>query len=346
MVSLSSKRGSVLVFAVGTIIILSILTFYIGMLGRSRLDFVGRMEKRENARAIAESGAYGVIDQIKTLQQSDPGYIFFKMTGDLNSEKLLGYEYKTDDIKIQLSYNCKIDISGGSVYCKIGDEQGKLNINTADFDAVKRLITITTGAKEEDAGSLAGAMIDWRDNDNEMYGDATASSENIGYSLANVPYGPKNSLYQSVEELLFVKGMTFPVFKGLEPFITVYGDGRVNINTSSAYVLEAMGLSRQTAENIDLFRRGGRSGKTGFFRVFKSQPEIIFDLEKVFTLPDGDRNTLLTLLGENKLSTDSFIFRITSIGSFHGDFYEIQCIYDRTGSIQYWAGDAKKIAVL
>jgi len=62
--------------------------------------------------------------------------------------------------------------------------------------------------------------------------------------------------YAAKEELLDVEGITSEVYKGLESFITVHGDGSININTAGLEVLYALGVDEALITTLIDFRAG------------------------------------------------------------------------------------------
>ena len=43
--------------------------------------------------------------------------------------------------------------------------------------------------------------------------------------------------------MYLIRGITAEIFKKLKPYITIYGDGQININTAGKEVLTALGLN-------------------------------------------------------------------------------------------------------
>lgn len=111
------------------------------------------------------------------------------------------------------------------------DEQRKLNLNTASTDSLKILIE-QIGPAGADAEAMASAIVDWRD-------------EPAGENCAEASPACHNALFESVDELFAVPGMTSELFTALRPQVTVYGDGKINVNTASTEVLIALGLDAQ-----------------------------------------------------------------------------------------------------
>jgi DNA uptake protein ComE-like DNA-binding protein len=79
----------------------------------------------------------------------------------------------------------------------LDDEASKLNLNTATKDMLMKLPNMT-----ED---IADAIIDWRDADSNPGANGAESSY---YNTLNPPYNCKNAPFETLEELLYVKGMT------------------------------------------------------------------------------------------------------------------------------------------
>ena len=83
------------------------------------------------------------------------------------------------------------------------DESAKLNINVAPRGMLLRLPGMSA--------SLVDALIDWRDGDDTP---EPQGAEDEYYQLRKPPYNAKNAPFDSVEELLMVKGFTSGVLFG------------------------------------------------------------------------------------------------------------------------------------
>ncbi len=179
----------------------------------------------------------------------------------------------------------KGNLGNGSFEYIITDEDGKLNINTASVEELK-YIFLDSGVDITEVDTIVDSIIDWRDkNDLHMLNGA----EEDYYQSLPVPYSSKDGPFDSVEELLLVKGMTpeifygsedeegEKVFEGVTKYLTVKGSNRININTASRLVLEAV-LGIEMANNIIQQREAGpisrsiRNGKVSseFFTVIST----------------------------------------------------------------------------
>jgi general secretion pathway protein K len=140
----------------------------------------------------------------------------------------------------------------------IEDEAGKFPINalvkkdnngysTVDRDRSEQLKQLFE-ALELDP-ELIDPIIDWLDSDStpsSLYG--LSGAEDAYYQGLPSPYHCKNGPLDSLDELLLVKGMTKEILygtaekKGLIHYLTIYSDGKININTASAEVLQSLSV--------------------------------------------------------------------------------------------------------
>jgi general secretion pathway protein K len=147
---------------------------------------------------------------------------------------------------------------GVSVLFTVSDETGRLNLNKLVaqnddpdarwFPAFERLLEELEVDK-----SVAEAVVDYIDTNR---------------------YGPyentaRNAPLASVDELRSVAGVTSAVYNTLAPYVTIYGDGRVNINAAAEPVIMALGgaidaeIDAEMAERVVDFREqvGGFTGQ-------------------------------------------------------------------------------------
>ena len=87
----------------------------------------------------------------------------------------------------------------------VDDEGGKVNINTASATTLLMLPGMTP--------DVADAIVDWRDADDtpQPYG-----AESAHYGSLQPPYRAKNEPFETVEELLLVKGVTPELMYGMD----------------------------------------------------------------------------------------------------------------------------------
>ncbi len=94
----------------------------------------------------------------------------------------------------------------------VTDEASKININTAPVSQLVALITPFIDEEDEwTAEQIADAILDWRDGDTQP---RPFGAEAEYYSLLDPPYAVKNGPFDTVEELLLVRGMTADLLYG------------------------------------------------------------------------------------------------------------------------------------
>jgi hypothetical protein len=217
------------------------------------------------------------------------------------------------------------------------DEERKININNAELKVLNRLFQIVLNLDETTAQELAASIIDWRDKDSDLT-IPLGSAESPYYRSLSYPYDAKNAEFQVLDEVLLVRGMTQILFMKLKDYITIYGDGKININTAPREVLLALGLSEDIVYKILSFRCGpdGIEG-TQDDNIFDETSNIVPTLERAFQLNDAETN-LLTTISEHYLTTASNHFMIRSIANLNNrkNTSETTCIVDHNGNILYW----------
>jgi general secretion pathway protein K len=133
---------------------------------------------------------------------------------------------------------------------RLVDEGGKINLNRVDEDTLRRIFT-NLGIEEPRRGILVDSILDWRDEDNLH---RVNGAEDDYYLSLSPPYTAKNGLFDSVEEILWVRGVTTELFYGqeeedgsavrrvaLKDIFTVDSPiDRVNLRTASADVIHAL----------------------------------------------------------------------------------------------------------
>ncbi|WP_303637865.1 MULTISPECIES: general secretion pathway protein GspK [Stenotrophomonas] len=126
---------------------------------------------------------------------------------------------------------------------RVVDENGKINLNLADATLLAAFLQ-ALGEPPEQARQLAGAIIDWRDEDSLL--QPAGGAEAPDYAAAGLPYGPRNKRFETLGELQRVLGMRGPLYAAMLPHLTLYSrQARPDPRVASAPVLTAMGLDAE-----------------------------------------------------------------------------------------------------
>lgn len=237
----TTKKGFVLIVVLGMVIMLTVLLLGFSHRARTNLSTVDDFLKSQQAINCARAGLNVAIAVVRD-------------NTDIQSDE------KLQDL---LSGENPFSVGDGSCSVTITEETGKLNVNMlidkngkpdrTRIDQLLRLIDLLKKQHPEqlDIGyGLVPSIIDWTDSDEEITYLPFIKHENSGaesgfYNQLEKPYKCKDAPLDTTEELLLVKGITPQIFELLRDHVTVYGDGKININDASKPVIESL------SENID-----------------------------------------------------------------------------------------------
>lgn len=284
------KRGTILITTLWILIILSILAIGIGF----RVSIEARLARFNMDRL---QGSYlakaGIVKALRLLSMDHNAYDSIWECGitlPYGSKPSEVFSDKFEEGSYRIGYRDANRSMPGLM-----DEERRINVNTADISVLTNIF----GSDE-----IASSIINWRSPKGAPTLPKGAPDNH--YESLPAPYKCKHAPFSCIEELLLVKDVTPAALEKALPLVTVYGDGKVNINTADAGVMTSLGLSSEAALAIDRVRRGpdGISG-TRDDRVFSS----ISEAQSVLT----ERNDITTL--GNLFTTVSNYFRIDSNGS-------------------------------
>ncbi len=189
-----------------------------------------------------------------------------------------------DNTRNIFSGSTKIPVEYGHCTISVAEESGKININALcgpdgrliqiRVEQLLRLIdniNIQSGGDSSISYGIAPAIIDWVDSDDDVtmlpfISGQNSGAENNYYQKLDEPYHCKNAPFEVLGELLLVKGMTKDIYygrkgdenkgiksvPGISQYLTVYGDGKININEASAMVIQSLSenMNLPLAQNI------------------------------------------------------------------------------------------------
>lgn len=171
------------------------------------------------------------------------------------------------------------------------DERGKLDINAT---AELTLVNLFSGHGLElgDAELLAAAVMDWRDAD-EM--ERVNGAEEEAYFAAGLEVGPANRPFMMTEELLQVLGMSYELYRKLEPGITVFSRaGEPDPAFAPVEALMALpDITREEAQNFVQERNALQPGESlgaelpNGVVVMEQGRGVTYSIQARATMPNG-----------------------------------------------------------
>ena len=138
-------------------------------------------------------------------------------------------------------------LTEGQLSACLMDLQGRLNLNDLDaaesqgFSSAQRrfirllqVLELDEPLDQSAAITIANAVFDWLDGDsNPRY----PGGGEVSVYLQDTAAGrPANQSFADVSELLLVRGMTPAIVAALTPWLSVWGNGSVNLNTIDAHL--------------------------------------------------------------------------------------------------------------
>ncbi len=318
-----NRKASVLVLVL--IVLASMLILSVGLAFRTQIEL--KLAQSNARRTQAYYLALGGIDRLKALishNELTPSVVMnicrFNSTAAQEGlfNELEGFEPPNGAI---LTYN-------------IRDERSLLNIDNSDPASWSNLGFIG----EE---SLAG-IIDWTDEDDNT---GPGGAETDYYERLEPAYISKNKPFANLKELLLIKGISRSLYTGedlnrnfllddnerdsqfrlpndnqddrldlgLVDIFTVYGDGKININTIEGHILLALqGLDEEVAGLI-LASLAGSDGQFG-----TDDDQVIEDAEGISNI-EGLTELQVELLTQY-CCFDSVYFRVFSSAGTNENF--------------------------
>jgi type II secretory pathway component PulK len=208
-----NERGIALIAVLGFLTVMSLLVLSVTGAARTSLNASARHLARLQAQAVVDSGIELAVNQLIDGQQLAPPV-------------LAGPQ--------------ELELGGYKVVVTARPESAKIDLNFADVALLIGMFR-AAGAGDDESSALASAVLDWRDGDDLLHVNGAEEKE---YAAAGLKYGPANKLFESVDELRFVLGVTPALFACLQGEVTVLAQrASVDIDHASALVRQAAGVS-------------------------------------------------------------------------------------------------------
>ena len=221
------------------------------------------------------------------------------------------------------------DFGGGSYAVRMLDESGKISLNRADPQLLRRVVrrlllggNATEGAsvgETREIDTVVDSILDWRDPDDLRH---DAGVEGDYYESLPRPYPIKDGAFDSVDELLLVKGVTPDLFYGtsggvgLTSLFSVFNrSGWINVLRAPAPVLRVLfDLDEEGAEELIAEREESPSGFVGRMRemMFAVDPALAQRLR-------GGRSSMVTVESHGRFG-ERGIARVAAIVDLSDSF--------------------------
>ncbi|MEE9258830.1 MAG: hypothetical protein V3U37_04755 [Nitrospinaceae bacterium] len=189
-----------------------------------------------------------------------------------------------------------IPFGNGTITYTITDENGKIPINTVSREILIKVLTLSGLEVGTERDVIADSILDWIDSDDKH---RLNGAEDEYYRTLFPPYQAKNSKFETLDELLRVRGVTEEIlygakegdeeiYQGLDKFLTVYNVSGINPNTASEEILPAFYSETQVKDILE-----ARAEK-GYYSDFTSSHFRIKSTGKIEGSPT--RHTIVAIV--------------------------------------------------
>jgi general secretion pathway protein K len=312
-----NRNASALLLTLWLTMALALLVSVFAYSVNQEIEWTSWHRKKDEAGVLAKS-ALQFLPKLIDDQRKEAAYSGKPPANPFDPEKFAGYWQSQD-----------FALGRGTFHLTVRDVEQKINVNTAPPELWENFLRFTK-LSDNDTRAWIDSLTDWTDSN-----DASRlnGAEDEFYSRLSPPYRAKNAPITTLGELLWVRKGPEVLSAQLDPdvtgradrvldYLTVEGDGKINVNTAPLVVLASLGhIDIGTAEKW-VKERNGPDGIAG-------TPDDAPIDSQIFGA--GDTNGLVTT------QSDYFIVegigdvggvRASRRGLFHNDGGQLKKIKD------------------
>ncbi len=267
-----SQRGAALLIVLWLVVILSVIAMHLSQMMHYEARAAGYYRDELQARALAEAGLARFMAELKLDTNRFDAYseAWFRETVTAPEEGTFADSggFFLEPLEVE-----QLDASGavaGTYTLRVADETAKFSIagSLSAGEKGRVLVDIIGAVGAENPQEISDSILDWVDAD-DLHRLNGAEGEDYYLTLPS-PYECKNARFDTVDELLLVRGVTPELMRGsgglpgLRDLLTVHTRGEMNVNTVSRELLEVLlgaGFEHLAGAVID--RRAGLDGIDG-----------------------------------------------------------------------------------
>jgi general secretion pathway protein K len=235
------RRGVALMIVLWLIVVVGVVATAIAAASRSDTTVALNQRARATARYAAESGILVATDRIQhwietNASQAEAARIF-------------------QDIDRHFVTLREVALGDGRFGIAVVDLNARIDVNRSSGDILRAFFAQFAGNARADA--IVAGLEDWKDADDQARPGGAEWSE---YAAAGSPYVPRNAPLDRLDDLAHVLNVGDSLAALVAPYVTVNGDGLVNVNSAAAPVLAALpGMSEARARDIVARRSAGET---------------------------------------------------------------------------------------
>ena len=255
---------------------------------------------------------------------AETGDPIFQFPGDFK------VEFKGEDTKInlnQLAYGTK-----GAIIKML---EALIEPEFYDFIFLEN----TSRNEYVDREELIQNIVDWVDMGDDKYTDGakylTGGDEQSIYDEFEPDYKVKNAKFDTVQELMMVYGVDDLVYKILEPHITIYSTGKINVNKANHDMIEGLIRAYAVDKALTVFYNEDAMREL-LGKVLAKRAQYGFSKIDDFVQACADEGVNLDKSISEIADTTGSVYRIKAVGIKEGIESWVEMIVDREGNIYYY----------
>lgn len=330
----AARFGSVLILVLWALFFLSSLALAVSVHVSAGMDAARRMDLLARARLLAVAGVERAIMEA-AVQRTNTWDGVNREAWNRNAAVFKDVQLGPGSFSV---YFVRQDEDGQSVTNGgVLGEAARVNLNRADQKLLAPLFESVAGLGGQAADNLAAAVIRWR----EGGGDGLTGRGGGGYYVEQDKTEARAARnFRSVYELLLLPGMDQATLAKVLPYVTVCGDGKINLNGAGRVVLRSLGMAvGGNAEVADSLASKLVAFQGENFFAKPSSVDIIQQLKDYVTLKPAEES-LLSLGMMTHLTLRSRCFSGTAEGRVSGDVQgvaRVDFVFDRDREVKlYW----------
>lgn len=253
-----NRNASALLLALWLTMALSLLVSVFAYAVNQEIEWTSWHRKKDEAGVLARS-ALQFLPKLLEDQRREIAYGGKPPENPLDPDKFTGFWQSKDFV-----------LGRGTFRLTVRDVEQKINVNTAPKELWENFLHFTK-LSGDDTRAWIDSLADWTDSNDAA---RLNGAEDEYYGRLSPPYRAKNAPVTTLGELLWVRKGPEVLSARLDPefaghsdrvidYLTVEGDGKINVNTAPLIVLASLGnVDPATAEKW-LKDRNGVDGLSG-----------------------------------------------------------------------------------
>ncbi len=215
------RRGVALMLVLWLIIVLGVVATAIAAASHADATLIWNLRARATGRYAAESGIAVAMRQLEAL-------LLGAASTDERARAFQDVDRHFDDLR-------DVPVGSGRFGIAVVDLNARMDLNHSDAAMLRAFFAqFTDGARAERA---AAALADWIDADDLTRPGGAEARE---YVAAGSPYLPRNAPLNRLDDLAHLLAVGDTLAAAVAPYVTVDGDGLVNLNSAKEPVVAAL----------------------------------------------------------------------------------------------------------